>query len=179
MQKIYGARFEPQYQTLRELNSKEVVNQTRLTIFNDAHTMHADGEYKGKKNFRFVVGSTQPPSPSGNSSIYLFQPFVGDDDLVKNCLSALKELNWVDLSKIVCQRKISIAVFDSHDRSLYLVRFDCKNNSETYYNSTIFIDPKCNFSSEQFENSLELPANIVYRLNYLDRELVETVKLEN
>src|SRR6476661_6130986 len=104
MQRIYGARFEPQYQGLKELNSKEVVNQTRLTIFNDAYTMHADGEYKGKKNYRFVVGSSQPAHQLGNSSIYLFQPFIGNDEFVRNCLSALKELDWLKLAKVVAHR---------------------------------------------------------------------------
>ncbi len=176
MQRVYGARFEPQFQGLKELNSKEVVSSTRLTIFNDAFIKNVDdGEYKGKKNYRFVVGSSQEPI-TRNFDVYLFQPYIGNREFTDNVLKSIgKELNW---SNLKINSRIAFVVFDARDRSLYLMRFD-NAGKEVYHESSLFIDSKCNFSSEYFENSLELPKNIVYKLNYLERELIEVARLEN
>lgn len=175
MQNVYGARFEPDYQRLKKLNNQEVVKATRLTIFNDAYTLKDDQEsYTGKKNLRFVIGGTQPPVTI-DYSIYLFQPYVGNREFVKDILRKLgPDLNWQSLAGI--KAKMSLVIFDARDRSLYLLRLD-SGNKNCYHESTLFIDSKCNFSSEKFDESLELSENMVYKIDYLNRQLYEVEKL--
>jgi hypothetical protein len=158
MNKIYGARFGTDYENLKELNSSEGSNPHRITIYNDAYIANSDvSEYKGKKNFRFVVGASIKPSVIDTK---LFAYSTNNVDV----LDIIGEnMEWEKLR--IEAKPVSGMVFDTKDRSLYLFSF-----GEI---SDMYIDSKCNFSSTYFENSLAIESNMVYKVNYLDRKLVE------
>lgn len=181
MRKFYGARFEPLFEKLRELNSEETVSRERLTLFNDAYIKTADtGEYKGKKNYRFVVGSSDAAT-SIDDRIYLYcftHNIHADEDHRKRLLERLgPDLNWHAFNRHAAI-SASYIVFDSSDRSLYVFSADDRGSRIKHEGgeAPIFIDAKCNFSSNEFENAIELTKNVVYKINYLERELEEILR---
>lgn len=175
MQKIYGARTEPNYQLLKKMNSAEVVSANRLTLYNDAHIRTADGDYTGKKNFRFIIGSTNEPVTL-DERIFLYTPYVGNREHAEKMLKALgPNLKWEAL-RFHASIGTSYAIFDSADRSLYLYSSP-RGTGQVFHSSKLFLNSNCDFSSVRFENSLELPENVVYKLDHITKKLVEIIDL--
>lgn len=173
-QHIYGARTEPIYQKLKKLNATVLSDANRLTLYNDAHIRTNDDEFTGKKNFRFIIGSTNQPMASLDGRIHLYTPYDGHEIHRIEILKALgPDLDWKNFNK---HAAIGTAymIFDSSDRAIYFVSTD---SARSNVSSQIFLNANCDFSSIRFENSLELPKDVVYRLDYFNRQLIEVVDL--